>query len=105
MAETTLISKTSKSTGTSKHSLLNRVKDADPEVVMKKAIWNLVLLLLGLLIGFIIIQHAMFYSFPPNLDAFIYIQKEVYFVFSLLFLLSVRTLSYVESKLRGLTSS
>lgn len=77
----------------------------DPLIVMKMVIWNVVLLFLGLFIGFVIVQHAMFYTFPPNPDAFLYVQREVYVVFSIIFVVSVRTLSFVESRIRGLATS
>lgn len=87
------------------HALRRQIEGIDPVVVVKKIVWNMVLLFLGLFIGFVIVQHAMFYAFPPNLDAFIYVQKEVYLVFSIIFVLSIRTLSYVESRIRGLKTS
>lgn len=85
-------------------TLSNWIESIDTEVVMKKVVWNLVLLFLGLFVGFIVIQHAMFYSLPPNLDEFLYVQKEVYIVFSLMFVISIRTLFLVEGKIRSLSA-
>lgn len=83
---------------------INRIRNIDTEILMRKVMWNLVLLFLGLFVGFIVIQHAMFYSLPPNLDEFLYVQKEVYVVFSLMFVISIRTLFLVEGKIRSLSA-
>ena len=82
----------------------NWIRSVDTEVLMRKVMWNLVFLFLGLFVGFIVIQHAMFYSLPPNLDEFLYVQKEVYVVFSLMFVISIRTLFFVEGKIRSLSA-
>ncbi|MEE9115705.1 MAG: hypothetical protein V3U09_02285 [Thermoplasmata archaeon] len=82
-------------------TLINRIRNIDTEILMRKVMWNLVLLFLGLFVGFIVIQHAMFYSLPPNLDEFLYVQKEVYVIFSLMFVISIRTLFFVEGKIRS----
>lgn len=87
------------------HSVIIRIRSADPVMVMRKIMWNIVLLLLGLFMGFIVIQHAMFYSFPPNLSEFLYVQKEVYIVFSVVFVFTTRTLLFVETKIRGLAAA
>lgn len=85
-------------------TLSNWIRSVDTEVLMRKVMWNLVFLFLGLFVGFIVIQHAMFYSLPPNLDEFLYVQKEVYVVFSFMFMISIRTLFFVEGKIRSLSA-
>lgn len=81
----------------------DRLKDVDPLVVARKIMWNVVLLFLGLFVGFVVIQHAMFYSFPPDLESFLYVRREVYVVFSVAFALSIKSLFFIEGKIRRLT--
>lgn len=68
------------------------------ERLLKKTMWNLVLLNLGLIASFILVQHAMFYSFPPNPSRFIWVGREVYLVGSLAFLAFVKIVNVVVKR-------
>ncbi|MFQ5910284.1 MAG: hypothetical protein ACE5IJ_06130 [Thermoplasmata archaeon] len=60
--------------------------------------WNLVLLNLGLIASFIFVQHAMFYSFPPDLSQFIWVGREVYLVGSISFFAFIKGLKVIVRK-------
>jgi len=66
--------------------------------LLRKVAWNLVLLNLGLIASFVFVQHAMFYTFPPDPGRFIWVGREVYLVGSLAFLAFVKTVNIIVKK-------
>ncbi|MFQ6107092.1 MAG: hypothetical protein ACE5QF_05850 [Thermoplasmata archaeon] len=84
--------------GGPKTKLIFSTKDEQGHDLLKKAIWNLVLLNLGLIASFIFVQHAMFYTFPPDIGKFIWVGREVYLIGSLSFFAFVRAVSVIVRK-------
>ncbi len=41
-------------------------------------LWNLVILLWSLLLGILLVQHSMFYEFPPNVSRWLDVSPMVY---------------------------
>lgn len=79
-------------------NLFYSIDESNATLLLRKIMWNLVLLNVGLLVTFVLVQHAMFYSFPPDINRFIWVNREVYIIGSISFLALVKSVNLICRK-------